>query len=158
MTLSAIILRLEGVFALTGDVYHAAMNEAFSEAGFAHRISRAAFAETFGHDVGRDVFLAYASRHLYPRKQTSDLRTLFEVTFKHLRQIGLDLPHVGAVFGHGFTSLGGGQFGRGAVFIRRTDEHHFMPPCAGMAGIKVCMPLAAHQFAHVLDAVNVSDR
>lgn len=87
MTLSAIILRLEGVFALTGDVYHAAMNEAFSEAGFAHRISRAAFAETFGHDVGRDVFLAYASRHLYPRKQTSDLRTLFEVTFKHLRQI-----------------------------------------------------------------------
>ncbi len=87
MTLSAIILRLEGVFALTGDVYHEAMNEAFSEAGFAHRISREAFAETFGHDVGREVFLAYASRHLYPRKQTSDLRTLFEVTFKRLRQI-----------------------------------------------------------------------
>lgn len=90
MTLSAIILRLEGVFALTGDVFYEAMNEAFSEAGFTHRISRAAFAETFGHDVGRDAFLAYASRHLYPRKQTNDLRTLFEVTFKRLRQIAQD--------------------------------------------------------------------
>lgn len=90
MNLSAIIMRLEGVFALTGDLYHEAMNEAFNEAGFAHRISRAAFAETFGHDVGREVFLSYASRHLYPRKQTSDLRTLFEVAFKRLRQIAQD--------------------------------------------------------------------
>ena len=93
MTLSAIILRLEGVFSLTGDAFHEAMNDALAEAGFAHRISRAAFAETFGHDVGRDLFLGYASRHLYPRKQTSDLRTLFEVTFKHLRQIAQDRLH-----------------------------------------------------------------
>lgn len=90
MTLSAIILRLEGVLSLTGEAYYDAMNEAFAEAGFAHRISRTAFAETFGHDVGRDLFLGYASRNLYPRKQTSDLRTLFEVTFKHLRQIAQD--------------------------------------------------------------------
>lgn len=86
MSLASIIMRLEGVFALTGEAYFLAMNEALSEAGFYHRISRAVFAETFGHEVSRDQFLAYVSRNVYPRKQTSDLRTLFEVTFKHLRR------------------------------------------------------------------------
>lgn len=90
MTLATLIIRLEGVFALTGSVYFEAMNEALAEAGFCHRITPEAFAEKFGHDVGRELFLAYASRHLFPRKQTSDLRTLFEVTYKHLRQCAHD--------------------------------------------------------------------
>lgn len=90
MRLASIIIRLEGVLALTGDVYFEAMNEALGEAGFFQRISRDSFAGTFGHDVGREIFLGYATRHLFPRKQTSDLRTLFEVTYKHLRACASD--------------------------------------------------------------------
>lgn len=90
MKLKSIIIRLEGVLALTGDVYFEAMNEALGEAGFFQRISREAFAAIFGHDVGRDMFLGYATRQLFPRKQTSDLRTLFEVTYKHLRACARD--------------------------------------------------------------------
>lgn len=90
MRLVSIIVRLEGVLALTGDVYFEAMNEALSEAGFFQRISRDSFAAIFGQDVGREMFLGYATRHLFPRKQTSDLRTLFEVTYKHLRACARD--------------------------------------------------------------------
>jgi len=43
------------------------------------------------------------------------------------RDFGLHLMHLGAVFGHRLAGLGGGQFGRGAVFVGGADEHHLMP-------------------------------
>lgn len=85
MRLSVILLRLEGVLAQTGEVFRRAANLALAEAGFEHEISRDVFAHEFGHEISRERFLEYASRKLYPRKQTADLRTLFEVTYKRLR-------------------------------------------------------------------------
>lgn len=86
MTASLIVVRLEGVLALTGEAFRRAMNRALAEAGFAHTVEAQTFAQVFGNEVTKSGFIDYATRRLYPRKQTDDLRTLFEVTYKHLRQ------------------------------------------------------------------------
>lgn len=91
MMLSRLIVRLEGGLFLTADIYRRAANEALAEAGFAHVIGEDAFASAFGHDVTQERFLKYATSRLFPRKQTADLHTLFEVTHKHLRQIAGDM-------------------------------------------------------------------
>ncbi|MGE0053082.1 MAG: CBS domain-containing protein [Hyphomicrobium sp.] len=91
MMVSRLIVRLEGALVLTADTYRRATNEALAEAGFAHVIGEEAFARAFGHEVTKERFLKYATSRLYPRKQTADLRTLFEVTHKHLRQIACDI-------------------------------------------------------------------
>lgn len=85
MTLGALIIRLEGVMFETSEHFRATVNDVFAEAGLAHRISIDEFARHFGSDVGKRRFLAYATDHLYPLKQTNDLHTLFEVMHKRIR-------------------------------------------------------------------------
>ncbi len=91
MTLSRLIVRLEGGLVLTADVFRRATNEALAEAGFSHVLGENVFARAFGHDVTKERFLKYATSRLHPHKQTADLHTLFEVTHKRLRQIAADM-------------------------------------------------------------------
>ena len=45
--------------------------------------------------------------------------------------------HFRAELFHRLAGLGGGQFGRGAMFVRGAKEQHFMPAPALVARIKV---------------------
>lgn len=91
MMVSRLIVRLEGGFVQTADVFLRATNEALAEAGFSYVLNSEEFARAFGHDITKDRFLRFATSHLFPRKQTADLRTLFEVMYKRLRKIAIDL-------------------------------------------------------------------
>ena len=46
---------------------------------------------------------------------------------KARRDVRLDLMHLGAVFRHRLAGLGGGEFGRGAVFVGGAEEQHLVP-------------------------------
>ena len=69
--------------------------------------------------------------------------------------LGLNVVHFGAIVGDRLAGLGGGQFGRGAVFVGGADEHHLMAAGAGIAGKQIGRQLAAHQVAQMLDPVDV---
>lgn len=90
MKLGTIIVRIEGVAVATGEVCRRVCNLALAEAGMDYEIGAETFVYTFGHHVTREAFLAFAGRELYPRKQTADLKTLFEVTYKRLRSTADD--------------------------------------------------------------------
>ena len=65
--------------------------------------------------------------------------------------------HFGAELFHRLAGLGGGQFGRGAVFIGGAKEQHLMPAPAHETRVKVGGQLRSHQVAQVLDSVDIRD-
>ncbi len=83
---------------------------------------------------------------------------MVEAEAETLRELGLDLVHLGAVFGHRLAGLGGGQFGGRAVFVGGAEEHHLVPARALVAGIEIGGQLRAHQIAQMLDPVDIGDR
>ena len=72
-----------------------------------------------------------------------------------LGNLGLNAVHFGAVFGHRLARLGRRQFGRGAVLIGRTDEHHLIADGPVEPREQVGRQLAAHKVAQMLDAVDI---
>ena len=74
-----------------------------------------------------------------------------------VRDFGLNLVHFSAVLRDGFSGLGSGKLGRGAVFVGGADEHHLMPPAAQIARIEVGRQLAADEVAQMLHPVDVGN-
>ena len=70
---------------------------------------------------------------------------------------GLNGVHFGAILGHRFAGLGGGQFGWRAVLVGGAQEQHLVAARTLIAGIKVGGQLAADQVSEVFDPVDIGN-
>lgn len=84
MPLDAIIVRFEGVAFSTRETFRRAANEVLADAGFKHRFDAEAFALQFGHYICKERFLDFAARALHPNRQSDDLRSLMEMTYRRI--------------------------------------------------------------------------
>ena len=70
---------------------------------------------------------------------------------------GLHGIHLGAIFLDRLARFGGGEFGRGAVFVGGAEEQNLLPPATLVARIEVRRQLAAHKVTQMFDPVNIGD-